>query len=142
MIDRELTLEQLQSIDHYKRMGIEIAVLDDGLVKIKQSKLLNGYLLNQKQLHTRAKEIFPDAKILPVVYSLDIGKIDLDWIEGKMKEFGIKRKDIIKQLALDKSSLSLYFNGKRKMDKSLRAAFFFYFLTYELNRDFRDDVGV
>ncbi len=57
-----------------------------------------------------------------------------------MKEFGIRRKDLIKQLAIDKSSLSLYLSGKRKMDKSLKAAFFYYFMNYEINRDLREEL--
>lgn len=139
MVAIELTIDQKRSIDNYKRMGIDIDVLFDGKVKITQSRLLNGFILNQKQLHERAREVFPDAKIIPVVFSLDAGSITIEWIEGKMEEFGIKRKDLIKQLAIDESSLSLFLSGKRRMDKSQRAAFFFYFLTYELNRDFREE---
>lgn len=135
----QFTKAQSRSLSNYKRMGIDIEVLDSELIKITQSRLINGYVLNQKQLVERAKEVFPDAKVIPVVFSLDVDSITVEWIEGKMKEFGISRNDLIKQLAIDKSSLSLYFSGKRGLDKSQRAAFYFYFLTYELNRDFRDD---
>lgn len=134
----QITKAQSRSISNYKRMGIDLEVLDNDLIKITQSRLLNGYVLNQKQLVERAKEVFPDAKIIPVVFSLDVDSITIEWIEAKMKEFGISRNDLIKQLAIDKSSLSLYFSGKRGLDKSQRAAFYFYFLTYELNRDFRE----
>ncbi|WP_424493872.1 hypothetical protein [Salinimicrobium sp. GXAS 041] len=130
--------EQELSIVNYRRMGLEIEVIDEDRVKITQARLINGYILNQKQLISRAREVFPDAKIVPVVYSLDVEDITVGWIENKMKEFGIKRNDLIKQMAIDKSSLSLYLSGKRPMDKSQKAAFFYYFLTYELNRDFRD----
>lgn len=137
-----ITQNQQQSIDNYRRFGLEMEVLGDDKVKIAQTRLINGYILNQKQLVTRAKEVFPDAKIIPVVYSLDVSEITLDWIDDKMREFGIKRKDLIKQMAIDESSLSLYLSGKRKIDKSQRAAFFYYFLTYELNRDFREHLDV
>jgi len=120
-------------------MGIEIEVLDEKTVKITQSRLLNGFILNQKQLVERAKEIFPEHNIVPVVHSIDVDLIDLEWIEARMKEFGIKRNDLIKQLAIDKSTLSSMFSGDRGLTKSQRAAFFFYFLTYELNRDFREN---
>lgn len=119
-------------------MGLNIEVLKEGKVKITQARLLNGYILNQKQLVTRAREIFPEAKIIPVAYSLNVEDITVEWIEDKMMEFGIKRNDLIKQLAIDKSSLSLYLSEKRPMDKSQKAAFFYYFLTYELNRDLRE----
>ncbi|QEL01600.1 hypothetical protein FKG96_12540 [Olivibacter sp. LS-1] len=139
MTTLELTKEQARSISNYKRMGIEIEVLDEKTVKITQSRLLNGFILNQKQLVERAKEIFPERNIVPVVHSIDVDLIDLEWIEGRMKEFGIKRNDLIKQLAIDKSTLSSMFSGDRGLTKSQRAAFFFYFLTYELNRDFREN---
>ncbi len=132
-----ITKAQGRSISNYRRMGIDIDLLDEDIVKITQSCILNGYILNQKELVERAKEVFPDAKVIPLVYSLDVATIDLEWIESKMNEFGIKRNDIIKQMALDKSTLSSMFNGDRGLTKSQRAAFYFYFLTYELNRDFR-----
>lgn len=54
-----------------------------------------------------------------------------------MEEFGIKRNDLIKQIAIDKSSLSELFSGNRGLTKSMRATFFYYFLVYKLNRDLR-----
>ena len=113
-------------------------VLDDDTVKVSQTKLINGYILNQKQLIERGKDVYPDKKIIPVVFSLNVEDITLEWIESKMDEFGIKRNDLIKQLAIDRSSLSLIMSGKRELSKPMRATFFYYFLTYELNRDFRD----
>lgn len=127
-----------KSIHGYGQMGIDIEPLDDGTVKVTQSRLINGYILNQKQLIERGKEAFPDSKIIPVVYSLNVDDITLEWIESKMQEYGIKRNDLIKQLAIDRSSLSLVLSGKRELSKPMRATFFYYFLTYELNRDFRD----
>lgn len=126
---------------NYKRLGIEIEPIDNDSVKITQKRLINGYILNQKQLIDRAKEVYPDKKIIPVAYSLDVNGITVEWIENKMKEFGIKRNDLIKQLAIDKSSLSLIMSGNRELSKPMRATFFYYFLTYELNRDFREHLN-
>lgn len=123
------------------RLGISFEVLEDKMVKVTQEHLINGYLLNQKQLIERGKEVYPDAKIIPCVYALDVNDIDLAWIEAKMQEFGIKRNDLIKQLAIDRSSLSLIMSGKRELSKPMRATFFYYFLTYELNRDFREYIN-
>lgn len=134
----ELSDEQKRSISNYRKMGIDISFLDDDTVKISQTRLKNGYILNQKQLHSRAREVFPDHKIIPLVYSLDVDEIDLTWINSKMEEFGVKRKDLIKQLAIDKSSLSLIFSGRRELSKPMRATFFYYFLVMELNRDLRN----
>ena len=128
-----------QTISHYQKAGIEIQQQED-VVIIRQKRLINGYILNQKQLYQRAREIFPDPKIKikPVVVSLDVNSIKEDWINQKMQEFGIKIGDLVKQTTLDNSSLSLFLSGKRKMNKSVKALFYYYFLTYELNRDFRD----
>lgn len=126
------------SISGYKQMGVDMEPMEDGAVKVTQSRLVNGYILNQKQLIERGREAFPDSKIIPVVYSLNVDDITLEWIERKVEEFGIKRNDLIKQLAIDRSSLSLILGGKRELSKPMRATFFYYFLTYELNRDFRE----
>lgn len=128
----------MNSIINYRKAGIDIEVLNEDTVKISQTKLVNGYILNQKELIERGKDLYPDKKIIPVVFSLDVEGITLEWIEAKMKEFGIKRNDLIKQLAIDRSSLSLILSGKRELSKPMRATFFYYFLTYELNRDFRE----
>lgn len=128
----------MNSIINYKRAGISLEVLDDDTVKVSQTKLINGYILNQKQLIERGKDVYPNKKIIPVVFSLNVEDITIEWIESKMNEFGIKRNDLIKQLAIDRSSLSLILSGKRELSKPMRATFFYYFLTYELNRDFRE----
>lgn len=131
----------MDSITNYKKAGISFEVMDDGAVKVSQTKLINGYILNQKQLIERGKDVYPDKKIIPVVFSLDVKNITIEWIETKMAEFGIKRNDLIKQLAIDRCSLSLIMSGKRELSKPMRATFFYYFLTYELNRDFRDHLA-
>lgn len=136
------------SISTYAVAGLNVEVIDfDGLtasIIISQSSLINGYILNNKELHDRAKEIFSGIdrikfKIIPSVFSLNVDNITIPWIENKMEEFGINRKDLVKQLAIDKSSLSLILSGNRELSKPMRATFFYYFLTYELNRDFREN---
>lgn len=141
------TVDQQTSIQNYKKVGIEFEIDDENnVVKVFQKRLFNGYILNQKQLVERAKEIFPDAKIQPNVFSLDVSKIDVDWINERMNEFGIKRNDLIKQLALDKSYISRLFSDENNQFKinltnQVKAMFYFYFLTYELNRDFREYIN-
>lgn len=137
-----ITKDQQNSIQNYKKVGIEFEFEND-IVKVFQKRLFNGYILNQKQLIERAKEIFPDAKIQPNVFSLDVSAIDVKWIQSRMAEFGIKRNDLIKQLALDKSYISRLFadennHFKINLTNQVKAMFYFYFLTYELNRDFRE----
>lgn len=136
------------SISSYAASGIDIEITslvnNIATVIIRQSKLINGFILNQKQLVERCKEVFSvhgiSTIVVPVVFTLDVSSIDIEWIENRMNEFGIKRNDLVKQLAIDKSSLSLILSGKRELSKPMRATFFYYFLTYELNRDFRENI--
>jgi len=141
-----ITDRQELSILNYRRMGIDMKVLENNFIKITQARLINGIILNKKELHQRAREVFPDKvfKIIPVVYSPDLRIITQEWIFAKMDEFGIKRKDLSKQLSLDSSYLSLLFADKsnpRKINlsKPMKALFFYYFLSYELNRDLREE---
>lgn len=129
----------VKSIASYRAAGIDIEILDDVTIKITQARLINGYILSNRQLYERAKEVFGIYKmnILPVVYSLGLEDVNIKWVKEKMEEFGIHRNDLIKQLGLDKSTLSLYFSEARGLTNTAKAAFFYYFLTYELNRDLR-----
>ncbi|MBL6668910.1 MAG: hypothetical protein ISP72_02190 [Flavobacteriaceae bacterium] len=149
METQQITKQLTHSIINYGRMGIimEILEIDDKEAKVKvvQKHSPNGYFLNQNQLVERVKGVFEHTglktKVYPVVYKIDVSVVTPEWITLKMNEFGINRKDIIRQLDLDISSLSLMLNGERKMNKLVRSAFFYYFLTYELNRDLREEIG-
>lgn len=90
----------MDSINNYKKLGISLEVLDDDTVKVSQTKLINSYIPNQKQLIERGKEVYPNKKIIPVVFSLDVEDATLEWIGSKMVGFGIKRNGLIKQLAV------------------------------------------
>src|SRR5690625_4218184 len=112
MKNTAITKEQSESIANYRRMDVDIEILSKDTVKVTQARLINGYILNQKELHLRAKRVFLDMHIVPVVYSLSVEDINMDWVKSKMTEFKIKRKDLIKQLAIDQSTLSLFFSGE------------------------------
>jgi len=141
-----ITKEMEQSIATYKKYGIHIeAALDvNGAleVKVEQKRVINGYILTNKQLYDRAKEVFTDFKgtrhIKPIVFKFDHSEIDAAWINNRMKKLGINRNDLLNQLQFDKETLSLILNGKRGLTRLMKAAFFYYFLTFELNRELRD----
>lgn len=147
-VSEKISTALSNSLNNYAASGVDVVITsfvnNIATVIIKQSKLINGYILNQKQLVERCKDIFSphgiDTIIVPAVFTLDVGTIDIKWIENRMLEFGIKRNDLVKQLAIDKSSLSLILSGKRELSKPMRATFFYYFMTYELNRDFRENI--
>ena len=133
----ELTDFQKIAVRNLKMVEIDIDFLDDQHLRITQKKLYNGFILTKNELVDRAKKIFPTHIIKPVRYSLDVSTIDVVYIKSKIKEIGLNVNDLAAQTAIDKSSLSLFLSGERKMNKSVKALFFYYFLTYELNKDFR-----
>ena len=133
--------QQIDSIENYSKYGIDINQVDEETIVIKQTRLVNGYILNQKQLVEIAKDIFPNYHIKPVVYSLEVSTITIDWIGAKMKLYGIKNNDLVKQLAIDKKSLETILNGKTKLSNSLGALFYYYFLTYEINTEVRNQIN-
>ena len=100
-----------QRIANYRKAGISIEVLENiegiPVVLVKQEKLINGYILNQKQLVARAKRVFAPQKIhvKPAVFSLNVSHITPQWIMEKQKEFEVKTTDLVKQLAIDKTTL-------------------------------------
>lgn len=61
----ELTEFQKISIINYKKVGIEFEFLKDDRIKIVQTSNFNGLILNSKQLHSRARAIFPTQYIYP-----------------------------------------------------------------------------
>ncbi|MCF6131109.1 hypothetical protein [Flavobacterium wongokense] len=129
--------QQTQSILNYKRNGISIVEVEVDTILVKQESLVIGYILNQKQLVRIGKHIFPKSKVKPVAYSLNLDTITIEWINDKIKELGIKTNDLIKQLAIDKATLSLILNSKKELPKIVKPLFYYYFLSYEINKDFR-----
>lgn len=140
----------MRSISRYKGMGLSLDLIEFDAEKkvaifaIKQFKLINGFILNNKQLYERGHEILDfdtsfKVHINPRVFEPPFGEITLEWIEAKMKELGISRQDLIKQLALDPASLSRTLSGGMGMTRTFKAAIYYYFLQYEINKDIRQE---
>jgi hypothetical protein len=135
----ELTDFQKIAVRNLKSVGIEIEFIDESHLRIIQKTNYNNFILTKNELVDRAKKIFPSFIVKPVRYSLDLDLITLDWVNSKMKEIGLNRNDLVAQTAIDASSLSLVLTGERKMNKSVKALFYYYFLMYDLNRELRGD---
>jgi hypothetical protein len=148
-----LPIDELQKENLKKRRNmlakatsiyIDILEIKENAVKIsvEQKAAPTGYILTQKELIKRAEEMFLDfhfqKKFIPVTFIPDLMSINHVWVEKKLIEFDIKPRDLSKQIGIDKSTLSILLKGTRKLTKSQQAAFYYYFLTFELNRDFRN----
>lgn len=113
-------------------------------IRVEQRKLINNWILSQKDLVTRAKDLFkdilPDAVRLHYValtFNPNLDEIDIQWVEERMTKYSLVKNDIIKHLNIDKATLSLFFSGERGLTKSQKSAFLYYFMVFEINRDLR-----
>ncbi len=61
--------------------------------------------------------------------------LDHNWVETQMGELGISRNNLIQDLMIDKSSISLFLSNKRKINKSVKAVFFYYFSYKRLQKE-------
>lgn len=136
---KEVTADQKRLVSLYKMHGINMDILPDERVLVEQRDVYNGYLLTQKQLARRAKEIFPERHTVPKVVELDTDIVTPEWVRGRMKELDLYGRDLSRQTTLDEQTVSRLINGKRPMTKAVKALFYYYFLTYELNRKLHPD---
>lgn len=125
---------------------IDILSLEDNVltVRVEQVDLKNGWILNQDELSYRAKQIFkemPQYKVhyIPLTFQPKFESITKEWISNKMKEFGLKQTDIVKHFGLDKGTVSSLLKGEaRSLTRFQKSAFYFYFLNFEINKNFRE----
>ena len=121
-------------------------ILDDKLrIRVEQKRLINGKILNQKELCDLAADVFKDFDIrkhyVPLTFIPDFDSIDVDWIRIKMEDYGLKASDLSKQLAINKGDLSSFLKGKKPIPKSMKVKVFYYFKVFEINQDFRDYIN-
>ena len=144
MLKDIVSKEVYSRIRRMRSMGIHISLLSDDPYRIlvEQKTLINGFMLSQAQLKARASDILSSElegrkQWVTVTYKPDLSGVNSEWVRSKMDEFKVKQKDICKQMSIDKSYLSKVLSNDR-MTGFQKSAFYFYFLTYELNRDLRD----
>jgi antitoxin component HigA of HigAB toxin-antitoxin module len=105
---------------------------------------LNKYL-SSKELVERAKGLFaeilpPETKlhVRPIVYKKDdLEKFSVQDVSSKMEELGLKAKDLVKLLDIDKSSLSLILKGERELTKPSKAMLYYLSKYLETNPAYR-----
>jgi hypothetical protein len=114
---------------------------DELCIKVWQMEnSLNKYL-SSKELVERAKGVFAEIlpsgtklHVRPIVYKKDdLGKFSINDINSKMEKLGLKAKDLVKLLDIDKSSLSLILKGERELTKPSKAMLYYLFKYLETN---------
>ena len=119
------------------RIFFEVVSFEENriVVRVEQKELMNGRLLNKKELIERTREMFkgeiPDEwKLIvsPVDYNLqDIESVSASWITRRMNDLGIKAKHICKSTGIDKSTISSILTGEKELTKWHKAAFYYFF---------------
>jgi hypothetical protein len=105
------------------------------IVRVEQKETGGDRFLNRKELIERTREMFKDE--IPSDWKLivssvdsnieDIDSISPEWITRRMKNLGIKAKNICKSIGIDKSTVSSILNGDKELTKWHKAAFYYFF---------------
>lgn len=132
----------ITSIAHYRQAGIEFEIVptdDVPIIIIRQVRVINGLLLTNKQLYGRAKEVFQGykLKIKPVVYSLDLQGVNIEWVNQKMEEFGIKKGDLTRQLGIGKDRINKFLSSDANLTTIEKTAFYYYIMVFDINHNLR-----
>ena len=109
---------------------------------------LNKYL-SSKELVDRTKGVFAGIipsetklHVRPIVYKKDdLEKFSIRDVNSKMEELGLRAKDLVKLLDIDKSSLSLILKGERELTKPGKAMLYYLFKYLETNPGYKSKVG-
>lgn len=131
---------------YYHQNGVEIKPLDEDptIILVRQWSLTDrGCLYTRKALVEKARRLYPDKKykIRVNTYSLQIDDITPEWIQEQMQLYGVKPSDLVHQIALSKSSVSLLINGTRPMGMYTKALIFYYFLSLKLSKIAYSDIN-
>lgn len=86
-------------------------------------------------VHETFGRFFPESKIL--VHAVPYKKpatnvVDYMWIKKQMLKLGIKVKQMADETGVDHTQLTAYMNGTRPLSATVKAMFFFYFETKQL----------
>jgi hypothetical protein len=131
--------EQLNkaALIHKSQSNIEFCILtiDEGIISIEttQSETRSGKYANEAALVKRTLEVFEKAlsdykiKVEPMPYLPNpTSVVNPVWLEKKMKEKGVRIKQIAFETGVDRDSISDWITGKRAMSQIVKAMFYFY----------------
>lgn len=141
-LSQKLTAEQIEQLDaaagvHKDQSNIEFTILkiEDEEIHIEaiQSETRSGKYANEASLLKKTHEVFdkwlPGFNIqvettthLPSPTSV----VNPAWLEKKMKDKGVRIKQIAFETGVDRESIAEWVAGKRSMSQIVKAMFYFY----------------
>lgn len=107
---------------------IQIEEKEDTVI-IRQTDLIEGKVYSNKTLYTIAKNLYPDKKIVPVVFLFDKESITLTWINTQIEQHKVSKKDLTKFLPFSSEQITEILNENYKLNKTEKALFFYFFQT-------------
>ena len=141
-LNDKLNSDQLEQLDkaaliHKSQSNIEFCILsiDEDTISIETTQLetRSGKYANQATLKKRTLEVFGKVlaeskiKVEPVPYlPTPTSMVNPAWLEKKMKEKGVRIKQIAFETGVDRESISDWVTGKRAMSQIVKAMFYFY----------------
>lgn len=141
-ISRQLDDEQLEQLENAAEIHKSQSNITFTVIKIEED---NVYI-ETEQAETRSKKYASEATLIKRTHEVfDKGlpgyKIQVDptafmqtptsvvnpaWLEKKMKEKGVRIKQIAFETGVDRDSISDWITGKRSMSQIVKAMFYFY----------------
>lgn len=138
--DKEKVKMEHAALEHNRHNGITFKIVDNKpksvSIQITQSKNSAGVYHPQKRLieivHETYDRFFADKKVhvhaIPFIES-PANKVNVEWVNKKMFDAGIKLKDIAADTGIDYTQLSSLVTGDRNLSQPMKALFYYYFLS-------------
>ena len=134
-----MTQSQKETITNPKKIGIQFEFPKENLVIVRQTEVVYNQLFSNKQLHTLGRKLFEvPIIIIPVVYSLDLSKITIEWVTNQMKLYHINSIDLQRQLGFKKETITGFLKLGKTLQPKEKSSLYYYFLTFKNNVDYLD----
>jgi hypothetical protein len=134
-----MTQSQKETIANLNKIGIQFGFPKEDLVIVRQKEVVYNQLFTSKQLHTLGRELFEaPIIIIPVVYSLDLSKITIEWVISQMKLYRINAKDLQRQLGFKKETITGFLKLGKTLQLKEKSSLYYYFLSFKSNVDYLD----
>lgn len=134
-----MTQSQKETIANLKKIGIQFEFPKENLVIVRQTEVVYNQLFSSKQLHTLGRKLFVLPIIIkPVVYSLDLSKITIEWVTNQMKLYHINSIDLQRQVGFKKETITGFLKLGKTLQPREKSSLYYYFLTFKNNVDYLD----
>lgn len=134
--DKLETLRQRAAL-HRRYSSIDFKVLECTpeklVIRVRQGKSNAENYFDSKRLAEIGKETFGDLGAWKAVHAGTMPYqlppphvVDFEWIQEKMRERGLKVKDVSRDLGVDSHTISAYKNGLKPLSGVVKAMFYYY----------------